>query len=202
MADIEQGMPQQDQHELLAAHGFTDAFWGLWIERNDVDEIAELLQLDFRTRRDATLREEASAMADPSVPLDEKNSLWLGRHNSDWSVVVSPVGVRAALLPLSAGDRKTLEISWLQDVDGLYPLYFHAKGGEVSEEIEPFWDGHLPESSVFERYVQGLVRDYGDDESDVPLANAFLVIVGRMTGRFIDEEWFQTLGRVYDHPSI
>ncbi|MFB4291353.1 hypothetical protein ACBI99_27140 [Nonomuraea sp. ATR24] len=202
MADIRHITPEHDQHELLAAHGFADAFWALWVERSNLEEIADLLRLDPRTRRDATLGEEARSMTDPSVPLDEKNSLWLGRHDSGWSVVVSPLGVRAALLPLSADDRQTLEVSWLQEIDGLYPLYFHAKGGEVSEEIEPFWNGRLQAGSVFERYVHGLARNYGDDESDGPLANAFLTIVGRMMGRFIDEEWFHSPGRVYDHPSI
>ncbi|WP_371786368.1 hypothetical protein [Streptosporangium subroseum] len=62
-----------------------------------------------------------------------------------------------------------------------------------------FWDGCLEDGSVFAPYVSGLVRNY-DDDGEEPLAHAFLTVAGRITGRFLDEVWFRTPGRVYELP--
>lgn len=75
MIDIRTALPEHDQYDLLAAHGFNEAFFGLWVEREDLDELAGLLRLDPQSRRDLRLIEEAATMTDWSVPLDEKDSL-------------------------------------------------------------------------------------------------------------------------------
>ncbi|RCG31626.1 hypothetical protein DQ384_08670 [Sphaerisporangium album] len=198
--DLEQMLPTGDQHALLASRGFRDAFGALWIERSDLEEIAGLLGVDASTRRDHTLEQATAWLTDWSRPLGETATIWLGPHSPGWSVAIMlhPAGSMSGSRRLSAGERRSLDINWLWEVDGLYPLYYQYNDGEVSEEIDAFWDGYLPPGSVFEPFASGLVRDHGQDDGEEPLAHTFLTIVGRMTGRFIDEDWFRTSGRVYD----
>ncbi|TMR88703.1 hypothetical protein [Nonomuraea basaltis] len=194
MNDLRNAHPDEDQHELLATRGFGDAFYGLWVERDDIDQVAGALGLDSRTRCDSTLTGAMGRFTDPDMPLDEKNTVWIGSHSPGWSVAVSPLGLQSDL-SLCEGKRRMLEVSWLSEIDGPYPLYYFFDGRSISEEIGEYWNGRLPSGSVFEPYVSGLIRDY--DTDDEALAHAYLTIVGRMTGRFIDEAWFRTPGWIY-----
>lgn len=201
MSGLQNAQPERDQHELLVAHGFSEAFSGLWVERDDLDEVAELLRLDPRSRRDLTLSEEATTMTDPSIYLNERNSVWIGPHSPGWSVVISALEPRTAGWWLSSGDRHYFKVSWLWEIDGLCDLvYFH--DGNPLAKIPAFPSGELLPDPVFEPFAHGLPREGDESRGEEWLAHAFLTVVGRMTGRFIDEEWFLTPGRVYDHPPI
>ncbi|GAB1821033.1 hypothetical protein [Herbidospora sp. RD11066] len=197
MTDLREKFPDHDQYALLTSHGFGDAFGGLWLERDDLDEIVRLLGADPPARRDATL---ADAMSGTSGDVPE-GLVWVGPHTPGWSAVINlaPVGGAPMNLQMLSGRRRGLEVSWLMDVDGLYGLDWYEEDGHV-EELPAFWGGHLEEGSVFRPYVSGLVRDYADDGGDEPLAHTCLTVAGRITGRFLDEAWFHTPGRVYELP--
>lgn len=128
MTEIRTASPEQDQYGLLAAHGFDEAFFGLWVERDDLDELAGSLRLDARSRRDVRLIEEAATMTDWSVPFDEKDSLWIGPHSPGWSVVISTSGPETGGWWLSSGNRGMLVVSWHRDVDGLSDLDYYRDG--------------------------------------------------------------------------
>ncbi|MEV0972302.1 hypothetical protein [Microtetraspora glauca] len=201
MADIQHVLPEHDQHGLLVAHGFDESFFGLWVERDDLDELAELLRLDPRSRRDVRLGEEAATMTDWSVPLDEKDSLWIGPHSPGWSVVISTSGPQTGGWWLSSGNRGMFVVGWHRDIDGLSDLDYY-RDGNVVAEIPAFPNGELLPGPVFEPYAHGLPRDGDPNEGEERLAHAFLTIVGRITGRFLDEDWFRTPGRAYGFPSV
>jgi hypothetical protein len=197
MTDLREKFPRDDQHALLASHGFGEAFGGLWVERDDLDEVAGLLGADLAARRDATLVDAMSGAGD-DVP---QGLVWMGPHSRGWSAVINlaPVGGAAGNRELWSGGRRGIEVSWLMEIDGLYGLSWFAEGLHV-EELPAFWDGYLEDGSVFAPYVSGLVRKYDDDDGEEPLAHAFLTVAGRITGRFLDEAWFRTPGRVYELP--
>lgn len=197
MTDIRTSSPEHDQYELLAAHGFNETFFGLWVERSDLDELAGLLRLDPHSRRDVRLIQEAATMTDWSVPLDEKDSLWIGPHAPGWSVVISTSSPQAGGWRLSSGHRGMLIVSWHWEIDGLSDLDYYRDGNPVAD-IPAFPTGELLPGPVFEPYARDLPREGDENEGEERLAHAFLTIVGRMTGRFIDEEWFLTPGRAYD----
>ncbi|MDF5756097.1 hypothetical protein [Spongiactinospora sp. TRM90649] len=195
MHDLRNELPADDQYGLLAAHGFAGAFGGLWMERDDRDEIAHILRADPLTRHDAALAECVRRQSGLSRPL----AIWIGPHAPGWSVVVNllPVGGALTDKALWSEGRRAVEVSWLTDIDGLYDLdYYH--DGRLAEELPAFWDGNLPPDSVFAPHTTGLVRDYGDDADEKDLTAAFLTITGRITGRFIDTPWFSTPGSAYD----
>lgn len=199
MTDLLKEFPEADQHALLASRGFGNAFGALWVERDDLDQVAHLLHADAGTRRDATLEEAVRRSPGPADAPGAATPVWLGPHSSGWSVVVNlaPVGGSVGDRALWSQGRRALEVSWLWEIDGLYDLpYF--QDGQLLEELPAFWNGHLDEGSVFAPYVSGLDRDYGDDDGEEQLAHAFLTVVGRITGRFLDDAWFRTPGRVYD----
>lgn len=199
MTDIRTASPEQDQYGLLAAHGFDEAFFGLWVERDDLDELAGSLRLDARSRRDVRLIEEAATMTDWSVPFDEKDSLWIGPHSPGWSVVISTSGPETGGWWLSSGNRGMLVVSWHRDVDGLSDLDYYRDGNLVAE-LPALPSGELLPGQLFEPYAQGLPPDGDPNMGQERLAHAFLTIVGRMTGRFIDEDWLRTPGRAYGFP--
>ncbi|WP_030905723.1 hypothetical protein [Streptosporangium amethystogenes] len=197
MTDTRTASPEHDQYGPLAAHGFDEAFFGLWVERDDLDELAGILRLDPQSRRDVRLIEEAPTMTDWSV----KDGLWIGPHSPGWSVVISTSGPGAGVRQLSSGNRGTLMASWHREIDGLSDLDYY-RDGNVVAEIPGMPSGELLPPQLLEPYAQGLPRDGYPIEGEERLAHAFLTIVGRMTGRFIDEGWFLAPGRAYDFPSI
>ncbi|MEU7003655.1 hypothetical protein [Nonomuraea sp. NPDC046570] len=199
MTDIRTASPEHDQYELLAAHGFNEAFFGLWVERDDLDELAGLLRLDPRSRRDVRLIQEAVTMTDWSVPLDEKDTLWIGPHSPGWSVVISTSGPETGGWWLSSGNM--LMVDWHREIDGLSDLAYYRDGNLVAE-LPALPSGELLPGQLFEPYAQELPRDGDPNMGEERLAHAFLTIVGRITGRFLDEDWFRTPGRAYGFPLV
>ncbi|MGV9595146.1 hypothetical protein ACWDR1_00610 [Streptosporangium sandarakinum] len=197
MRDLRNALPEHDQRGLLVARGFGEAFSGVWVERDDLDEVARLLRLDPRSRRDLTLGEEAATMTDESIPLDDRNSVWIGPHSPGWSVVVGALEPQPVGWWLGSGGRRLLRVCWLWEIDGLYDLDYY-RDGDLVAELPALPSGELLPGEVFEPFSQGLPRDGDENGGEERLAHAFLTIVGRMTGRFIDEAWFRTPGRVYD----
>ncbi|MEV4365966.1 hypothetical protein AB0J71_02775 [Nonomuraea sp. NPDC049637] len=200
MTDIRTALPERDQYELLAAHGFDTTFFGLWIERDDLDELAELMRLDPRSRRDVRLMQEAATMADPSVPIDEKDSLWIGPHSPGWSVVIGVSGPETGGWWLSSGNRAMFMVDWDWEIDGLSDLAYY-RDGNVVAEIPALPSGEFMPGPEFEPYAHGLPQGEDLNAGEEKLAHAFLTVVGRMTGRFLDEDWFHTVGRAYGVPS-
>ncbi|SDL80586.1 hypothetical protein [Nonomuraea jiangxiensis] len=195
MADLRTASPEHDQYELLAAHGFDEAFFGLWVER-DLDELAGLLRLDPRSGRDVCLVEEAATMT-----VHENDSLWIGPHSPDWSVVIGTSGPETGGWWLSSGNRGMLLVSWHREIDGLSDLDYY-RDGNVVAEIPGLPSGELLPPQLLEPYAEGLPRDGYPIDGEERLAHAFLTIVGRMTGRFLDDDWFRTPGRAYGFPPL
>ncbi|SNT60891.1 hypothetical protein SAMN05216276_108019 [Streptosporangium subroseum] len=197
MTDIRTASPEHDQYGLLAAHGFDDEFFGLWVERDDLDELAGILRLDPQSRRDVRLIEEAPTMTDRSV----EDGLWIGPHGPGWSVVISTSGPGTGVLQLSSGNRGMLMVSWDREIDGLSDLVYYRDGNVVAES-PGMPSGELLPSQLLDPYAQGLPRDGYPIEGEERLAHAFLTIVGRITGRFLDEDWLSTPGRAYGFPLV
>src|SRR5262245_61614302 len=106
MTDLREQFPDDDQFALLTSHGFGEAFGGLWLDRDDLDEIAELLEADPAAYQNATLAEAMGATGD-DVP---GGLVWMGPHTHGWSVVISlaPVGGAPMSLNLLSGGRRGL----------------------------------------------------------------------------------------------
>lgn len=88
-----------------------------------------------------------------------------------------------------------------RDIDGLYDLDYYRDGNLVAE-LPAFPSGELLPGQLFEPYAQGLPRDGDPYEGEERLAHAFLTIVGRITGSFLDEDWLHTPGRAYGFPLV
>ncbi len=92
-------------------------------------------------------------------------------------------------------------VDWHREINGLSDLVYY-RDGNVIAEIPALPSGELLPGQLFEPYAQGLPRDEYPIQGEERLAHAFLTIVGRMTGRFLDENWFRTPGRAYGFPLI
>ncbi|MEW1838199.1 hypothetical protein AB0392_09595, partial [Nonomuraea angiospora] len=193
MNDLRQSFPAADQCGLLAAHGFGETFAGLWIENGDPGEIADFLRLDQRSARETSLELEETQTPDGILPFNGDDAVWIGPHATGWSAVVGLSALNEEGARLIEGGRRMLEVSWSWEIDGVYPLNY-SNGVRVSEELEGWL---VPPGSVFEPYAHGLFPDSDEGQGDEVSANAYLTLVGRMTGRFLDDDWFRTVGRVF-----
>ncbi|WP_030453734.1 hypothetical protein [Herbidospora cretacea] len=192
-------LPGHDQYELLVARGFGDSFGGLWVERGDLDEVADLLRLDLGSRRDQVLGEAVAAMIDPPDMLNENPAVWIGPCGPGWSMVIGAYEPYNSAPRLNVVKGRRLLVRWFWEVDGLYDLDFY-RDGELVEELPAFPSGELDPGPELEPYCFGLPREGVEEGGWERLAHAFLTIAGRMSGRFIDEDWFRIPGRTYDQP--
>ncbi len=136
-------------------------------------------------------------MTDPSTYLDEKKSIWIGSHSPGWSIVISTLEPRTTGFLVKTGNR-LLTIGWLWEIHGLHDLNFF-RDGDLVEAIPSFPSGELDPGPELEPFSLGLPREGDEETGEEKLAHAFLTIVGRMTGRFIDDDWFLIPGRTYNH---
>ncbi|MFB9893979.1 hypothetical protein ACFFOQ_29570 [Planobispora takensis] len=80
-------------------------------------------------------------------------------------------------------------------VDGLHDLdHFH--DGEFVEMIGPVGNGETESGSIFTVYLEGLEFPGGKQS-----LSAFLTLVGRLTGCFIDREWLAETRTLYRIPA-
>ncbi|MFI6816132.1 hypothetical protein ACIBG7_27265 [Nonomuraea sp. NPDC050328] len=136
MIDPAGTFPDQNQYDLLAAHGFGEAFCGYWIERGDLDELATLLRLDPASRRDQDLATAAADMSN-AVDIYDPSDLWIGPHSPGWSVVICSMELQAVPEGVIPGARRLLEVSWTWDIDGLHDLSF-CQGDKLIAQIPAF----------------------------------------------------------------
>lgn len=95
---------------------------------------------------------------------------------------------------LSRGGRSVFRVEYDRHVDGIHDLdHFH--DGAFVEAMGPVDDGETGPGSVLGQYLAGL-----DFPGDMRSLSAFLTLVGRITGRFIDSGWLTEIRALYRIP--
>ncbi|WP_146615584.1 hypothetical protein [Nonomuraea aridisoli] len=189
------------QWALLAARGFGRMFAGTWIEGDDHEEIARLLRADPAQGVSCGLDE---AMREYE-PYAFREVVWLGAHAPGWTQAITIAGPRLRT-DLLAG-RRYVQVVWDALGLGVHDLYY--SDGVTADRLSP---RHIAGPWPFREYTDGLLP-HGPGLIDVSgtgpaqatgslglwLEN-WLVLAGRLSGRLMEEEYFQTGRRLYALP--
>ncbi|MER7362181.1 hypothetical protein [Nonomuraea wenchangensis] len=175
--NLSRAMPAESQWDLLDEYLLNSRFDVAWIDTENLDEVAER----FRVVPDSGVLCDLDTAFD-LIDNDEQETLvWIGMHSPGWSVSVTMN--RGFPLPeaASAGGRGILTY-W-----HMAGLYEHADEGMVF-----YHDGEYV-GRAGEEAFQEHARDLDvDDAGFREQVEYYLVLAGRITGRFLDRDWFAT----------
>jgi hypothetical protein len=196
MLNPEQALPAEDQWDLVVecGHGLALGFHALWVESDDPEELARLLRVDPGTRLQCDLATMRDVFMGPP-----KKAIWMGPHAPGWThiFVFGTYSFHPAIRNL--GKRRVFEIYFAGEVgEGLEPLYLNYDGEPLGDVTPPFEEGGNMDLSDYRPYTVGLELGYDSDlERQVHL---FFCMVGRITGRFADREWWAATRTFYRIP--
>lgn len=183
--------PIEDQWGFLASHGFSARFAGTWVEGNDPDSVAHILRADPASRLDCDF-ETAMQWYDP---YSSEEIVWVGVHAPEWLHIISLSGVGIAPGPLSTGGRRLFYLEYDDGEGGVHGLSYWRDGkgrGQYGRDSNTL--GEL--EALFDRYdVDAAAAE--DDEGEL---NSYLLLLGHVTGRFIDQDWLMSPRTLYRVP--
>ncbi|WP_433243533.1 hypothetical protein ACQPYK_39995 [Streptosporangium sp. CA-135522] len=186
-------MTYEEQWTRLSARGFGDMFAGTWIEGDDLDQIARVLGSEPATAVRCGLDE---AMREYE-PYAFKELVWLGEHAPGWTHAITIAGPRLRTDLLAADGRRFVQVVWHAHGLGVHDLYYSdgITAGQHSpvDIADPGWPLH--------EYAEGLAPNHPgliDMFSGRPARpvgslglwlDNWLILAGRISGRFIDEQY-------------
>ncbi|MFD1938766.1 hypothetical protein ACFSKW_45620 [Nonomuraea mangrovi] len=193
MTNPEWALPAEDQWELLAEHNLSYYFHGLWVESDDREEVARLLRVDPGTRLECD-RETLVEMYQ-GRPAD---TVWIGPHAPGWTHVLA-FGLHPFHPAIrNLGKRRVFEIRYDEaqyELEGMYLYHDGERLGDAGPPLEEGGPMFLPD---YRRYAGGLALL--DDLDLERHAHRMLCMMGRISGRFLDREWFAATRSLYRIP--
>lgn len=187
--------PAEDQWSLLSSHGFSERFAGTWVEGNDPESVAQQLGADLDSRLVCDLP-TAMRWYDPYSP---EEIIWAGPHAPGWLHIISLSGGPVAPFPISGNGRRLFYLEYDDGEGGVHGLSYWRDGQNRGQcgrdsnflgELEPLLGEYNLESPA--------TVGFADEEDEL---NDYLHLIGLVTGRYIDHEWFgasRTLYRIPD----
>ncbi|MFF0324578.1 hypothetical protein ACFYTU_27830 [Nonomuraea angiospora] len=191
-------LPPENQWDLLREFGLSSGFAGIWAEGDDPEELARRLRVDPGSRVECGF---AEAMTRYEQSLDDE-VVWIGPHAPGWTHILwlSGFHTTAEAKALSVGGRRLLTMFYNGGLSELDHLYLYQDGALVNEIDPPYIGGGAPVSvPEYAVYAEGLELELG--MSSTQELHLLLCMAGRITGRFLDREWFSSTRVRYDVPA-
>ncbi|GAA4197192.1 hypothetical protein [Microbispora amethystogenes] len=196
MTQPEQGLPAENQWDLMVehGHGLHNGFHGLWAEGDDPEELSRLLRADPDSRLECDLETAVKVYG----RMRERAAAWIGPHAPGWThvLVLGLHPYHPAVRNL--GKRRVLEMYCREELRELEPLNLYYDGERIGSVIPPYDQGtdmDLPECMP---YAPGPER--GGTRSFTRDVHFVASMVGRITGRFIDRDWWTATRTLYRIP--
>ncbi|MEV7808393.1 hypothetical protein AB0O28_36135 [Microbispora sp. NPDC088329] len=184
--DMTRALPMESQWDLLDEYGLNAHFDAAWIDTEDMEEIVRRFRADPSSGIPCDLDRACHLAQDRG----QDSLVWIGAHSPGWSVALTLGGAFTLREEASAGGRIIIE-------------YWHmAELGEIGDEaITYHQDGEYMGAvgtEGFQEYVRDLdARTYTGFQEEVEM---YLICAGRVTGRFLDHDWFATPRVLYRVP--
>ncbi|WP_146615649.1 hypothetical protein [Nonomuraea aridisoli] len=186
--DVSLPMPMESQWDLLSEHNLSGRLDTTWIDTEDIEEIVQRFHLDayqgISCNLDTAFNEAVNDTQDDTM-------IWIGTHSPGWSVAVAIHGWLSIEPEMSAGRRR---IFTHMHMDEVYKL--------PNEGMLYYYDGELIGSlgviEEFQEYTHDL--DVGWSFGFRATVESCLILAGRITGRFLDREWFAESRVLYRVP--
>ncbi|MEV0196308.1 hypothetical protein [Nonomuraea sp. NPDC050691] len=163
-------------------------FDAAWIDTEDIEEIAQRFRADQHSGILCDLETAFNEAGDNA----QDTLVWIGTHSPGWSVAVAMSG-RLSIEEEASTERR--RIFTHMHMDHIYKL--------PDEGMLYYYDGELIGSlgaiEEFRHYTDDL--EVGWDVGFQLTVESFLTLAGRITGRFLDREWFATSRVLYRIPN-
>ncbi|GAB3141298.1 hypothetical protein [Microbispora hainanensis] len=187
MPDMSRAMPAESQWDLLEEYGLNSWFDVAWIDVPDTGRAAAC----FRADPDSAIPCDLDAAFARAGDDTQNNLLWIGAHSLDWSVAVAMSGSLSFEKEASASARRIFTHKHMADI---YEL--------SNEGMLYYFDGKLIGTLGVIEEFQECTRDLevGWDAGFRQTVESFLILAGRITGRFLDRDWFATPRVLYRIP--
>ncbi|WP_219471574.1 hypothetical protein [Nonomuraea rhizosphaerae] len=175
-------------------HGLQNGFHGLWVESDDLNELSRLLRVDPDSRRQCDL-ETALGMYEGQWG---KADVWMGPHAPGWTHILAFGLYPGHPAVLGLGPRRVFEIFCCEELGKLDPVRLYEDGRQVGDITPPYREGGVMESPEYLPYTRGLAL--GDTRNLKRDLHLMMCVAGRITGRFLDRDWFTSSRPFYRIP--
>ncbi|GLX11687.1 hypothetical protein [Microbispora sp. NBRC 16548] len=170
--------PTENQQRLLVAHGLDRWFGAQWVSIEDGHEVARRLHFPAETIETCDFQ---TAMRSYD-PLGSAQRVWITSHAPGWSHVLLLSGGQASSAEeLSRHGQRVFELSYV---------------GEIEELDEPIYTHDGEYRSIFDEAEYEAYRTNLSNDNTMPVSDLeqLLIIIGRITGRFLDQDWVSSQG--------
>ncbi|MFD1539831.1 hypothetical protein [Nonomuraea guangzhouensis] len=183
--DMSRTLPAESQWNLLDEYTLNARFDAAWIDTEDIEEIAQR----FRADPGSGILCDLDTAFRLAVENEQDILVWIGEHSPGWSVAITMSRSFTFREGASTGGRRIIS-------------YWHmAYLGEIGDEGMVYhYDGELMGRvgvEAFQDYARDLETYVGFEEE----VESYLILAGRITGRFLDRDWFAAPRVLYRIPN-
>jgi len=193
---MKQALPTENPWDLLIDYGhwLNQGFHGLWVESDDSEELSRLLRVDPNSRLDCDLETAVEAYG----RIQEQAAVWIGSHAPGWTHVLA-FGLHPYHLAIrNLGKRRVFEIFCREELGELEPLNLYYDGKQLGDVTPPYDEGGDMDLPEYMPYTSGL--ELGATRNLKRDMHLMACMVGRISGRFLDRDWFAATRSFYRIP--
>ncbi|WP_162641389.1 hypothetical protein [Streptosporangium sp. 'caverna'] len=177
--------PTEGQKDLLVENRLYDSFFATWVSIEGINAVAMRLEVAPEAKTICDLQ-TAVRLCDPSPGTQW---FWIAQHAPGWSHILTLSGAGPCPDTLSLNRQRVFELAYIGGIEEIYPLAYTYDGKSDADffdvlEYAPYWEDfdsshHIPVEEELEQQ---------------------LIIMGRITGRFYDREFFSSQGLLCKMP--
>jgi hypothetical protein len=171
--------PAENQQSLLLEHGLHGFFMAQWVSIEDIGEVARRLHIEAET---TVVCDFQAAMEFYGSTSERSHRAWITRLAPGWSLVLYLNGLRSSPEALSLGGQRVFDVSCIYGIGEIDELSYIHNG---------VWDGTIYDEEKYRIYWEDLRYDINSLEGQL---EEYLCVLGRVSGRFLDRDWFSSQG--------
>ncbi|MEU8322269.1 hypothetical protein AB0C33_28265 [Nonomuraea sp. NPDC048881] len=171
--------------DIVRAKGLEDYFLSIWIDCPDEEAVARRLGAKAISRSDFSSAMQGYPFGSGDEP---EETLWVGRHGPHWTHVLQISGNYAAYPTLHSSLTRgggRLLFMCVTEVEGIEDLVL-VENARRTDDIHAFNHTPAQPDGLFARNMAGLSFEGRPGTQE----DAYLTIIGRITGTPLTEEWF------------
>ncbi|GIH69700.1 hypothetical protein Mth01_19530 [Sphaerimonospora thailandensis] len=169
----------------MTEYGAGPEFQAQWVDIGDLHDVARRLQVTSDTIVTCDFQTAVRSVS----PLSDMKQVWISSLASGWSHIFRLSGSLPSPVELSLGGHRVFEITYFALVGEIDPP-FYAHNGVLDVEF-------LAE----DEYSVHCANLRFNDRTPLPeVLEQYLVVLGRITGRFLDRDWVSSQGLLASIP--
>lgn len=178
-------LPAENQQSLLVEHGLHGFFMAQWVSIEDIGEVARRLRIEAET---TVVCDFQAAMEFYGYESGGSQRAWITRLAPGWSLVLYLNGLRSSPETLSLGGQRVFDVSCIRSSGEIDELSYIHNG---------VWTGTIYDEEEYHVHWEDLRYDITSLEGQL---EEYLCVLGRVSGRFLDRDWFSSRGLLVSIP--